>query len=221
VSLPSSDVERWPLIKSRLFSAAIGDALDAVGRYDQFLPPEIRGITSDMVCVGRAMPVLIGEASKSSGKPFGLLTEALDQLESGEVYVATAATATCAAWGEILTTAARMRSASGAVIDGFHRDTAGILRQGWPVFSIGAYAKDAGPRTAVLDFRTSVDVAGTRINPGDLIFGDRDGVVVVPKEVEDEVLERALAKVSAENEVLIAIEHGMSATAAFKEFGVL
>ncbi|MEI7779257.1 MAG: RraA family protein [Actinomycetes bacterium] len=221
MSLPSSDVERWPLIKSRLFSAAIGDALDAVGRYDQFLPPEIRGITSDMVCVGRAMPVLIGEASKSSGKPFGLLTEALDQLESGEVYVATAATATCAAWGEILTTAARMRSASGAVIDGFHRDTAGILRQGWPVFSIGAYAKDAGPRTAVLDFRTSVDVAGTRINPGDLIFGDRDGVVVVPKEVEDEVLERALAKVSAENEVLIAIEHGMSATAAFKEFGVL
>ena len=221
MSLPSSDVERWSLIKSRLFSAAIGDALDAIGRYDQFLRPEIRGITSDMVCVGRAMPVLIGEASKSSGKPFGLLTEALDQLESGEVYVATAATATCAAWGEILTTAARMRSASGAVIDGFHRDTAGILRQGWPVFSIGAYAKDAGPRTAVLDFRTSVDVAGTRINPGDLIFGDRDGVVVVPKEVEDEVLERALAKVSAENEVLIAIEHGMSATAAFKEFGVL
>ena len=221
MSLPVADTERCTLVRDRLFSAVIGDSLDAVGRYHQFLPPHVRGLTAEMVCVGRAMPVLMGDVFGEQARPFGRLTEALDQLEVGEVYLVRAGRTACASWGEILTTTSRLRGAAGAVTDGYHRDTKGILDQDWPVFSAGPYAQDSRTRGVVLDYRVRVDISGTVIDPGDLVFGDRDGVVVIPRELEDEVLERALAKVTAENLVLKAISAGMSSTGAFKEFGVL
>ncbi|TQM09103.1 RraA family protein [Pseudonocardia kunmingensis] len=175
-----------------------------------------------MVVVGRAMPVLIADVFGPQRRPFGRLTEALDQLRPGEVYLARNGDAVpAAAWGEIMTVTARVRGAAGAVVDGHHRDTTGILEQDWPVFSRGAYAQDAGVRKAVLDYRVPIEIGGVAVAPGDLVFGDRDGVLVVPAAVEDEVLERALEKVSAENVVRQAIENGMSSTAAFAEFGVL
>lgn len=211
------DADRRALVRDRLFTGVIGDSLDAVGRHHQFLPPTIRGLTFDMVCVGRAMPVLTGDTFGKAFRPFGRLTEAVDQLEDGEVYLVRTGRIECASWGEILTTAARLRGAVGAVTDGYHRDTAGILAQQWPVFSAGSYAQDLRSRGVVLDYRVSIEIAGTPIDPGDLVFGDRDGVVIIPRAVEDEVLEHALAKVSAENQVLEAVRGGSSATAAFED----
>lgn len=99
-----------------------------------------------MVGGGRAMPVVLEQVHGIPSEPFGRLTEALDQLRQGEVYLAAAAGLPCASWGEILTATAIGRGAAGAVIDGFHRDTVGVLRQQWPVFSRGAYGQDAGRR---------------------------------------------------------------------------
>lgn len=220
-SLPQADADRFALIRSRLYAPVIGDCLDAAGRFHQFLAPAVRPIVPSMVVVGRAMPVLIGDVFGAQSKPFGRLTEALDSLETGDVYLARSGRLECSAWGEILTTTARMRGASGAVIDGYHRDTGRIVAQDWPVFSRGCYAQDAGVRASVLDFRVPVEINGVAITPGDLVFGDVDGVVVVPQDIEDEVLERALAKVAAEDVTRAAIEGGMTSTEAYTTFGVL
>lgn len=107
------------------------------------------------------------------------------------------------------------------MIDGYHRDTSRILPQRWPVFSRGGYAQDAGVRSAVVDFRVPVEIDGVLVNPGDLVVGDRDGVVVVPRDVESEVIERALAKGAIENLIRDAISKGTSSTEALARFGVL
>jgi len=152
--------------------------------------------------------------------PFGLLTEALDQLEPGEVYVTTEEL-DCASWGEIMTAAARMRGAVGAVINGFHRDTPQVLAQNWPVFSRGRYAQDAGARAAVVDYRCPVYIGEVRIDPGDLIFGDIDGVLVVPRAVEGPVIAKALEKARGEKTVRKEIEAGASCASVFKKYGIL
>jgi len=211
----------FELISENLYTPVIGDILDTLGFTHQFLPVEIKPISPQMTVVGRAMPVILGDVYGIQRKPFGRLTEALDQLQSGEIYLAKSGHAQCAAWGELLTATAKVRGATGAVIDGFHRDTPQILLQDWPVFSSGSYAQDAGVRSVVVDYRVPIEIGRVTIQSGDLIVGDRDGVVVIPQAVELEVIERALDKAKAENVVRKAIEDGMSSTDALKKFGIL
>lgn len=208
-------------IRDQLYTPVVGDILDELGYRRQFLPPEIHGIRQDTRVIGRAMPVLIADVVGPQAKPFGRLTEALDQLERGEVYIAQNATIPCSAWGEILTATALQRGAVGAVVDGYHRDTPRVLEQGFPVFSRGRYAQDAAVRSSVLDYRCRIRIGDVEIDPGDLIFGDLDGVIVIPAAVEGEVIERALVKANAENVVRAAIEGGMSSTEALRSYGVL
>lgn len=219
--VPVEPAQRLIMVREALHTPVIGDVLDTVGRPHQFLPPEITSIRPGMVVVGRAMPVLVADVFGPQRRPFGRLTEALDSIAPGEVYLARNGRTPCAAWGEILTVTAKRNGGAGAVIDGFHRDTGRVLAQDFPVFSRGAYAQDAAVRTSVLDFRLTIEVGGVTVRPGALVVGDHDGVVVIPPDVEDEVLERALAKVRTENEVLRAIRDGLTATQAFDRFGVL
>lgn len=220
-SVPHESDRRLAMIRDILHTPVIGDVLDVLGRRHQFLPPEIHAMRPGSVLVGRAMPVLIADVFEPTGRPFGRLTEALDSLQPGEVYLARNGRTPCAAWGEILTATAKRNGATGAVIDGYHRDTPRVLEQDWPVFSRGPYGQDAGIRTSVLDVRVPVEIGGVMVSPGDLIVGDSDGVVVVPRQVEDEVLERALKKANTEHRLLAAIRTGMSASDAFDTFGVL
>jgi regulator of RNase E activity RraA len=182
-----------------------------------------------MKFVGRAMPVLEADIFDDSGrppgalgaKPFGLMLEALDDLRPNEVYVATGGSLRYALWGELMSTRARYLRAAGAVLNGFVRDAAGIEALGFPTFCRGLYAQDQGPRGKVIDFRVSIEIEGVRIAPGDLVFGDREGVLVIPSEVAAEAIEAALAKASTENRVATAIRGGMGAREAFETFGVL
>ena len=208
------DSARFELVASTLYTPVIGDILDTLGFQHQFLPAAVTPIVPTMTLVGRAMPVLIADVFGVQQKPFGKLTEALDALQSGDIYLARRAGIACAAWGEIMTAAARARGAAGAVIDGYHRDSNAVIAQNFPVFSRGGYGQDAGVRASVLDYGVSVEIEGVHINPGDLVVGDRDGVVIVPGAVEDEVLERAVQKVATENVVRQQIELGMSTTEA-------
>lgn len=220
-TIPQGDQARFDLVTRELYTPVLGDVLDAIGRFHQFLPPRVRPLLPEMIVVGRAMPVLIGDVFGAQKQPFGRLTQALDSLQPGDVYLARGGRLDCAAWGEILTATAKTRGATGAVIDGYHRDTPKMLEQGFPVFSRGAYGQDSGVRSAVLDYGIPVEIDAVLVAPGDLLVGDRDGVVVIPAALEDEVLERALVKASAENTVRQAIEGGMSATEAFATYGVL
>lgn len=215
------DAELFALIRAELYTPVVGDALDAAGRYHQFLPAAVQPIRETMKVVGRAMPVLMIDVHGPQKKPFGLLTEALDDLREGEVYLAAGGGMRCAYWGELLTATSRVRGAVGAVVDGYHRDTPQVLAQNWPVFSRGRFAQDSAVRTQVANFRCPIEIDGTWIEPGDLVFGDMDGVVIVPRALEAEVITQALKKARGEKVVRRAIEEGMSATAAFKKFGIL
>jgi len=224
------DDELFALMRTHLFPAVVGDILDAMGFLRQFLHPQIQPVASHMVVAGRAMPVLemlcfsaVEEQGKLdvSRKPSGLLFEALDDLQRNEVYVATGCAPQFALWGGLMTTRAMHLKAAGAVLDGYSRDTNEVLELGLPVFSYGGYAQDQGPRGTVVDWRIGVEINAVRINPGDIVFGDRDGVLIIPKEAEEEAIRRALEKASTENKVRDAIQNGMSTVDAFKTFGVM
>lgn len=208
-------------IKAELYTPVVGDILDGMGYYHQFLPQAIQPAREGMKLVGRAMPVLMIDVYGPQKKPFGLLTEALDQLEEGDVYLCSGGEMRCAYWGELLTATARTRKAAGAVVNGFHRDTPQMLAQNWPVFSRGRFAQDSSVRTQVVDYRCPIEVGGVHIDPGDLVFADIDGVLIIPRKVESAVIEQALEKARGEKVVRKAIEGGMTATEAFAKYGIL
>ena len=224
------DDELFALMREQLFPAVVGDILDTMGLLKQFLSPGIRPLRPDMVVIGRAMPVLEANcfaASEPAGQlplsrqPFGLLFQALDQLRPHEVYVATGCAPQFALWGGLMTTRAQHLAAAGAVLDGYSRDTPEVLASGLPVFSLGGYAQDQGPRGKVVDYRVAVEINGVRIAPGDIVFGDLDGVLVIPRHAEQEAIRRALEKASTENKVRDAIRQGMGTVEAFRTFGVM
>ncbi len=216
-----NDQELFSLVKEHLYTPVVGDILDELGCYHQHLPQPIHPINFEDKLIGRAMPVLMIDVYGPQKKPFGKLTEALDQLEPGEIYVASGGAMRCAYWGEILTATAKKRGAAGAVINGFYRDSRMVIEQNWPVFSRGRYSQDSGVRTQVADYRCNIEIEGVWIKPGDLIFGDMDGVVIIPKQLEEEVIGKALKKAKSEKLVRKKIENGMSSTEAFLKYGVL
>ncbi len=228
--LYDDDTGLFQLMKTELFTAVVGDVMDKMGLQHQFLPPYLKPLRDDMVVAGRAMPLLetdwftdIDEQGHSevTKKPFGLMMRALDDLKSGEVYMAAGASPRYALWGEMMSTRAMQLGAVGAVVDGYSRDTRGILKLGFPVISRGRYAQDQGVRGKVVDWRVPVEIGDGRVCPGDLIFGDLDGVLVVPAKAEEEAITLALEKVRGENMVAKALREGMSATEAYETFGIM
>jgi regulator of RNase E activity RraA len=226
----NNDDELFALIKKYLFSAVVGDVMDKQGYFHQFLPPEIQPLSDTMVVVGRAMPVLEADTyierspsgmNPTMSKPFGLMLEALDNLKRNEVYICTGASPTYALWGELMSTRALKTGAAGAVVNGYSRDTRGILALDFPTFSMGRYAQDQGPRGKVIDYCVEIEIGQVRIKPGDIVFGDLDGVCVIPVEVETDVVVAALEKATGEKTVKKAIEQGMTACDAFKKYGIM
>jgi len=228
--LGADDSELFARARRELYSAVIGDVLDMLGRPHQFLPPQIQPLRTDFVVCGRAMTVLEADDRGGEGaerhsptvsRPFGLMLRALDDLKKDEVYLCSGASPTYALWGELMSVCARNRGAAGAVVDGWSRDTRAILGLDFPCFSYGRYAQDQRPRGKVIDFRCPLRIAAVDVSPGDIIFGDLDGVVVVPKEMEAEVFARALEKANGEKKVFAAIKDGMGAQEAWDTYGIL
>ncbi len=227
-TLWQTDDELFSIVKTELYTAVVGDIMDKMGLLHQFLAPQIQPLRKDMFVVGRAMTVLEADvvSDSSSRNPvlnrsFGLMLEALDDLKKNEVYVCTGASPAYALWGELMATRAKMLGAAGSVVDGYSRDTKGILDLDFPSFSYGRYSQDQAPRGKVIDFRVPLKMNGVTINPGDIIVGDLDGVCVVPREAEGEVFSKAIEKARGEKMVQKKIQEGMSARDAFDRFGIM
>ena len=226
----SDDKSLLALIKNELYTAVIGDIMDKMGYTHQFLPPRIRPLRDDMFIAGRAMTVLeadvLDNLTDAGNNPllkrsFGLMLEALDDLREDEVYICSGSSPAYALWGELMSARAMQCKAAGAVVNGYSRDTKGILELDFACFSYGPYAQDQAPRGKVIDYRVPIDMEGVRINNGDMIIGDIDGVCVVPRELEEEVFERALEKARGERVVLKKIKEGMKAREAFDKYGIM
>jgi regulator of RNase E activity RraA len=228
-SLYADDGEMYRLFEKELFVAVVGDVMDTMGLQHQFLPPVFKPVDEKTRLLGRAMPVLETDIFPSNEptrnplmtKPFGLMFEALDDLKPGEIYVASGASPRYALWGELMSTRAKILGAHGALVDGFARDTDGIKALGFPCFCTGYYAQDQGVRGKVMDYRCALEIGGVRVEPGTLLFGDKEGVLVIPRQAEAEVVRLALEKVRGEKLVAKAIRKGMSAVDAYRTFGIM
>ncbi len=216
-----SDSELFQEMRAHLFTAVVGDVLDLEGLHHQFLMPNCRPLDPRMVVCGRAMTVFETDVIEPPDPPFGRMLMALDSLKENEVYIAAGSSPRYALWGELMSTAARARGAVGAVLAGYTRDTNGILEMNFPVFCYGSYAQDQRGRGQVVDFRIPLEIDEVTVNPGDIIFGDIDGVLVVPRELERPVITRALEQVAKEKKAKAMLLGGSSAESVFCDTGVL
>lgn len=222
----SSDKKIFEMMKKYLYTAVVGDIMDKMGMRHQFLPQNIRPLRDDMVIAGRAMTVLESDIenvdmSRFEGKSFGMMLEALDDLKEDEIYFCSGSSMNYAVLGELMTTRIKYLGAAGAVVNGYLRDTNGILALDIPVFSTGCYAQDQAPRGVVVDFRVPLDVGEVHIESGDILFGDIDGVLVIPRAHEKEILQAAYEKATGEKTVGTAIKNGMSVVEAFAKYGIM
>lgn len=223
-----NDAELFSMAREHLFVALVGDVLDKLGYHHQFLSPFLKPMRDDMVILGRAMPVVEADFygdnagnTAISQQPFGRMFEALDDLKKDEVYICSGSSHRYALWGGLMSTRAIVCGAAGAVVHGFHRDSNEIEKLNFPVASFGSYAQDQGVRGKVIDWRVPIEVDGVLVRNGDIIFGDRDGILVIPHEVADDAFEGAFKKSETENQVLKSLQDGMTTVEAYEQYGVM
>jgi len=209
-------------VRGRLRAALVSDVLDALGLRHQCLGTGLSQLRPGRILVGHAFPVQVVAVNALPAVPYTGLLAALDAIGPQEVFVASASPdAHVAIWGELVTTACMYREAVGAVCNGYARDTAVVRKLDFPVFSRGTVPYDINGRGEIAEHGRPVEFDGVRVEPGDLIVGDDDGVMSVPLGLAREVIKRALEKRRGEDKFRAAVRGGMSASDAFAKHGVL
>ena len=209
-------------MRENLYTAVVSDALDSLGFLHQAVRAPIRPLTWNGLLVGRCKPTLWADMAHPDPNPYELELEAVDRCRPGDVMIAAAGgSMRSGIWGELLSTAARNSGCVGAIVDGAVRDVAKMQAMPFPVFARGTSPYDSQNRQRVIDYDVPVEIGGVIFEPGDLVFADIDGVVVVPQAVEQEALARAWNKVHEENITRDAIRGGMKATDAYRKYGTL
>ena len=211
-----------PMRRESLFSAVVCDALDSLGCRKQSPRVALQPMTGETLLVGRCKTTLWADMAHDDPNTYELELKAIDSCQPDDVMIAAAhGSVRSAIWGEILSTAARNTGCVGAIVDGAVRDVAKMTEMRFPIFARGTSPYDSMNRQRVIEIDVPVEIDFVRFSPGDLVFADADGVVVVPQEFEGEAIRRAWSKVHDENAVRDAINNGMTATAAWKKYGVL
>jgi 4-hydroxy-4-methyl-2-oxoglutarate aldolase len=220
-TMPRLDLSRF----HALSAAILSDVLDSLGLMGQAMRPFIRPLDEGSVLIGRArtglyMPVY---AARPDENPYEVEIALVDDLQPGDVPVlaCNGPTNRLAPWGELLSTAAKMRGAAGCVTDGLVRDIRQIRALSFPVFHGGIGPLDTKGRGRMVERDTPVECAGVRVVTGDIVFGDADGVVVIPQDRAAEVLERAHKKLTGENHTRAELEQGRLLGEVYRKYGVL
>ncbi len=218
----SNEIEMFDTMRDKLYASVISDVVDSLGARNQGMRLNVRPIYEGAIVVGRAYPVLTADVYKFIDDPYGPEIDAVDSLKPNDVMVVCTqrSTRTCF-WGELLATAARARGARGIVVDGTVRDVAQITKMKFPTFATGIYMVDSAGRSIVIDHNCPVDCGGVLVNPGDIVFGDIDGVIVIPKAMEKEVIPLALEKASKEDQLREELLKGTLLRDAYNKHGVL
>ncbi len=218
-----SDEELFQFIEKNLYSAAFCDIIDGFGFFDQTMHPRIRPIHPDYIVVGRAKTALSNNVyERVKDNPYKGEIDAVDSLKPGEVLVQSTDLALRGGlWGELMSTASKKRGARGAVLDGACRDIRKIYEVNFPVFAAGFRPTDSNGRCVVVDMDCPVMCGDVRVNPGELIVADFDGIVVVPKEIERDVIQKAIEKAGKESICKQELEKGMLLREIWEKYGIL
>ena len=211
-------------VRARLFTSVLSDCLDSIGCRHQALPSRIRPLDDDLVMVGRARTAAFMEVyhHEAGTNPYELEIALIDDLKPGEIPVfACSNPVRVAPWGELLSTAARARGAAGALMDGCTRDIKAVRAMKFPVFHGGIAPLDSKGRGRIMTLDQPVACGGVMVSPGDLVFGDADGVVVIPSAAEAQVLALAFDKVKGEKCTLSDLQRGDKLADVFARYGIL
>ena len=216
------DITLFQEMKDTLYTAVLSDTLDYFQQYNQAMRANIRPLYPEAVVVGRAVTVQSMDVYERTENPYDQEIKAVECLTPGTVLVASTnhSTRTCL-WGELLSIAAQMQGAHGAVIDGYVRDAQRIITMQFPVFATGLKPVDSNGRSIVVSYQRPVNCGDVLVQPGDIIFGDLDGVIVIPQNMEQQVIAWALNKVHSENKTREALLQGYSLRDVYDEYGVL
>ena len=208
-----------------LSAAILSDIVDSLGLKRRAMRPFVRPLDEAQVMVGRARTGLYmpAYALREGENPYEIEIALVDDLQPQEVVVlaCNGPSERIAPWGELLTTAAQVRGAAGCVTDGLVRDVRQIRAMHFPVFHGGIGPLDTKGRARMVDRDVRVECGGVSIDPGDLVFGDVDGVVVIPRSHEHAVMDLALEKVRGEDNTRDALLQGESLANVFKRLGIL
>lgn len=215
--------DRWDELAARVYSAVISDALDALGSTGHVVDARVRPVTAvRRPLIGRAATARSVPVDMRPERPYAVLLEAMDRLAAGDVLVvASEGQNRSAIFGGLLANAAQARGAVGCIVDGAVRDTRELERLGFPTFSTGFSPADSLGRDEVVEHGGPIRCGGAEVRPGDLVVADDDGVVVVPAELEERVLEHALAKVEGEGDMRGELAAGLPVAEAFAKYGIL
>ena len=211
-------------VRAFLYVSVVSDVLDGLGFRNQAMSPSIRPLDDEITLLGYARTGLYHDVYdvKDGENPYELEIALIDDLKPGEVPVlACGATGRIAPWGELLSTASVARGATGCVTDGLVRDIRIIRKMGFPVFHGGIGPLDSKGRGELVEMDGLIECGGVRVRTGDLVFGDADGVIVIPHEVRDETIAKALEKVSAENKTRDELAKGAKLKDIYDKYGVL
>jgi 4-hydroxy-4-methyl-2-oxoglutarate aldolase len=209
-------------MRRALYSAVVADVLDSLGLREQVVGVELRLASGTGMLVGRAKTTLWEDFDAVDPRPYELELKAVDECRADDVLIAAAGgSMRSAIWGELLSTAARNRGCAGAIVDGAVRDVAKMQELGFLAFARGTSPRDSLHRQRVVAIDVPVDIGSVRIAPGDLVFADLDGIVVVPQAVEHDAISKAWEKVTAESRTRDEIRAGLKAAEVFRKYGVL
>jgi 4-hydroxy-4-methyl-2-oxoglutarate aldolase len=209
-------------VRNRVFTGVLSDILDSLGRTGQVADLDLIQIVPGSRVVGRAQTARAVCVTAPPAEPYKHLLTAIDATGPGRVLVIAAdPSSSSSLFGGLLATAMRAAGGEGVVVDGYARDSDEIRRIGMPTLVRGFRPLDSYGRDEVVEVSEPVTIGGVVVRQGDLVFGDDDGLVFVPSEIEAEVIEKAFAKLDAERIMRAALDDGMSVATAFETFGVL
>jgi len=209
-------------LKKVLYSGILCDVLDQKGYRNQALGGDVMGLTDDTVIFGPAFTSIGTEVYSMPADPLTAQCKVVDQLSPGEIYVLVArGNRNCAVFGELFATAVKGRGGEGVLIDHYARDLKALKAMDFPLFYKGRDPKTSKGRCEINECQIPVIFDGVTINPGDWIFGDIDGVVIIPKGVFEEVIDAALATIKKEDMVRDRLQNGTSLQQAYAEIGAI
>lgn len=209
-------------IKDSLYSGILCDVLDGLGYRHQALSNAIAGLTDDTVIFGPAFTSIGTEVYSMPENPLIAQTKVVDQLGEGEIYVlVTRGNYNCAVFGELFATAVIQRKGAGVLLDAYARDVKELKKMNFPLFYRGRNPQTSKGRCEINECQIPVTMDGVTINPGDYIFGDIDGVVIIPQDIIMEVLERSFDTIEKENETRNGLLEGKSLQEVYAIHGTI